>query len=113
MRNGFQSALNIAVVVAAFLTIPLIVALERAPDNPLVAVVDWAVWAIYLVDYVVGLVAARSRIEYARRNLLGALVVLISFPLLPAILGLVRVARLARLLRLVRLPRIVLRGAKS
>jgi voltage-gated potassium channel len=105
--------MNIAVVVAAFVTIPLTVALERAPDNPLVVAVDWVVWGVFLADYVAGLIGARSRIDYIRRNLFGALVVIISFPLLPGILGIVRVARLARLLRLFRLPLIILRGAKS
>jgi voltage-gated potassium channel len=113
MRSVTQSSLNIAVIVAAFATVPLTVALERAPGNPLVAALDWAVWGVFLLDYVAGLAAAKSRPAYVRGNVFGALVVVISFPLLPAVLGLIRVARVARLLRLARLPIIALKGAKS
>lgn len=113
MDQRLERMLEIAVVIAALATIPLTIALERGTRPPWVVVADWVVWSVFLIEYVALYAASRDRAVYVRRNVLGAAIVVFSFPALPAILGLIRVARLVRLARLMRIPVALLRGLRA
>jgi voltage-gated potassium channel len=66
-------------------------------------VADWAIWAVFAIEYALAFAMAESRRRYLATGWLSLLVVVVSFPLLPALFAVVRLARLMRLLRLVRL----------
>jgi voltage-gated potassium channel len=103
-------ALQWAVVVAALATIPLILEEEQGNPSRGLVVADWAVWLVFLADYVIMGALAVDRRKYLRQNYLGLAIVVITFPLLPSLLGLVRLARLVRIVRLVRLVLVASRG---
>jgi voltage-gated potassium channel len=108
--NAIALMLQWAVVVAALATIPLILEEERSNPSPGLVVADWVIWLVFLADYVVMAALAVDRRRYVRQNYLGLAVVVISFPLLPPLLGLVRLARRLRILRLARLILVASRG---
>jgi voltage-gated potassium channel len=102
--------LNFAVVAGTFATIPVVVLLDQGFESPWLYAADWIIWSIFLFEYVIELALSESRWRYIRRNWLSPLVVIISFPLLPDLLGMVRLARLARFLRFARLAGVTMRG---
>lgn len=108
--RAFERGLEALVVLAALATIPLTVAQEQAVADPLLAVADWVVWAVFLIEYVIMMALTPSRWAYARRNWLSVVVIVLSFPALPNLLEFVRLARLGRLLRLIL---ITIRGLKA
>jgi len=95
--------LEVAVIFAALLSVPLTIVEVNGQNGASFQTADWVIWSVFAADYVVGLAVAEDRPRFVVRAWLSLLVVVISFPLLPAFFGLVRLARLARLLRLVRL----------
>src|SRR6185503_20346665 len=62
---------------------------------------DWAVWAVFLVEYVILLGLAPDGGPFVRRQWLAAAVIVVSCPILPAFFDLARLARLGRVLRVV------------
>ncbi len=110
MERRLDRALETAVVLAALATIPLTVASERGTQSLLVLAGDWAVWAVFLIEYAIRLALSRDRRAFVRSNWLSIAIVILSFPALPSLMGLVRLARLIRLLRLARVPVALLRG---
>lgn len=110
MRSRLDGVLEIAVVLAALVTVPLTVASERVDRSLLIVVGDWTVWAVFFAEYTIRLALSRDRRTYIRSNWLSLAVVVLSFPILPALMGLVRMVRLVRLLRLARVPVALLRG---
>lgn len=90
-------------ILAALLSVPLTIVEVNGQNGPSFQVADWIIWSVFALDYVLGLSLAEDRRRYAFRAWLSLIVVVVSFPLLPALFGIVRLARLARLLRLVRL----------
>lgn len=94
-----QRMLQVAVVLAALATIPVMIAQERGSEDVLIVVGDWTIWTIFLVEYLTLLVLAPDRRRYVRGSWLNLVVVVLSFPILPALLGVVRLVRLGRLLR--------------
>lgn len=101
---------NLAVVTGTLATIPLIILLDQGVDNLWIRIADWTIWGIFLAEYAIEIVCAPSRREYARKNWVSPLVILLSFPPLPDLLAGARVARLARLLRFSRLAGVTFRG---
>ena len=95
--------LQIAVILAALISVPLTVVEVNGQEGVSFQVADWIIWAVFAVEYLLALTLADNRRRYIARAWLSLLVVLISFPLLPSVFALARLARLARLLRLVRL----------
>ncbi|MEO7650952.1 MAG: potassium channel family protein [Bryobacteraceae bacterium] len=110
LDGRFGWALNFAVVIATLATIPVIVLLDQGEQNPWLYKADWAIWAVFLLEYVIEITLSPSRSAYLRRNWLSPLVLVLSFPLLPDLLGAVRLARLVRLLRFTRLAGVTMRG---
>jgi voltage-gated potassium channel len=113
MNKTAERWLEIVVVIAALATIPLTIALEHGDGSSWVVLADWAVWAVFLVEYVAFYAAASDRAAYVQRNIFGAVIVVLSFPALPAVLGLIRVARVARIARLMRVPVAFARGLNA
>jgi hypothetical protein len=111
-RSPLVKFVDAAVIVAALATVPLTVAQLRGFDGPLAAGLDWVVWLVFVANFFVLLFEPRSKGGYEGKhwyssaNLRDAWfsidlgIVILSFPLLPALFGLVRLARLARLARL-------------
>ena len=113
MRDRWRVALEIGVLLGAVATVPVTVLYELGTRSPLMHVADWAIWTVFVVDYVVGLTHADNCRQYARTHRLSAAIVIVSFPLLPAALALTRLARLARLFPLLRLVGVTARGMDS
>lgn len=110
LEGRFGRGLNIAVVIGTLLTIPIVILQERGFHNGWITSADWAVWAIFLIEYSMEMAFSPDRLKYARKNWLSPLVLIVSFPLLPDLLGAVRLTRLARVLRFARLAGVTLRG---
>jgi voltage-gated potassium channel len=95
-----ERTLDSAVIVAAVATVPLVIAEELGLDPTIVAAVDWAVWLVFLAEYIVLLAVAPRRSTFVRQHWLAAGVIVLSFPGWPGALELARLARLGRLLRM-------------
>ena len=91
-----RRALSAAAVAAALATAPLLIAEDAGADPALVGALDWAIWLVFLVEYVVLLAYASDRAAYVRRAWLNLAIVVLSFPALPDLLGAVRTLRLLR-----------------
>lgn len=102
---GRERIFEVLVLVAALATVPLIIVQERGVSNPAVAVADWLIWAIFAAEFTDEIIKSRNKRAAFRRSILSLTVVVVSFPLLPALFGLARLVRLSRLGRLLRLAR--------
>ena len=104
MRHSFgansAATLDIAVIIGAFATIPITLLLEQGSHGLWIQTFDWAIWGVFLVELLFR--SFWKRVGF-RTSLLLAVIVILSFPLLPAALGLVRIVRLSKVLRLARL----------
>jgi voltage-gated potassium channel len=101
-----QARFEWPVVVAAFLTIPVIALQESnlgAPWPTLAKLLNWLTWSIFALEVIVMLSVVPSRREWARRHLLDMAVTVLTPPFAPAAWQAGRVFRLFRLLRVVRL----------
>ena len=113
LERRWRQRFDVLVVLAALATIPIVILQEKGVDHQAVIVTDWLIWAAFLVEFLFGLVTARKRSEYTRRQWLGVAVVVLSFPLLPDLLASIRVVRVTRLLRLVRVVAVTGRGLRA
>lgn len=90
-------------IFAALVTIPITLAELNGQGGDAFVVADWAIWTAFALEVSLGLALANDRWAFLRKSWLLALIVVLSIPVLPAVLGFVRLARVARALRLVRL----------
>jgi voltage-gated potassium channel len=104
-----ERVLDILILVGALATVPLTVLLEEHQTGTLIVTLDWAVWGLFAFEFIARGVLARRSWRLGP-NLLALAVVVLSFPLLPAILGLTRLARLSRAFRAIRLATTITRG---
>lgn len=95
--------LEIAVILAALLSLALTIVEINGQDGISFQVADWIIWSVFAAEYLLALSLAENRRRYIRSAWLSLLVVVISFPLLPSVFAVVRLARVIRLFRLVRL----------
>src|SRR5579864_1184896 len=95
--------LEILVILAALVSVPLTIVEVNGQNGLSFQVADWTIWAVFAVEYALGFALAENRRRHLISAWLSLLVVVVSFPLLPALFATVRLARLIRLLRLVRL----------
>ena len=110
LQRKWERPLDLLVILAALATIPIVILQERNFDHLAVSVIDWLIWAIFLVEYTFGITVVKSRKTYVRRNWLGLAVVIFSFPMLPDLLASIRVVRVARIARLLRVLLVTGRG---
>lgn len=93
------------VVIAAMLTVPILVIQEsdlRDPWPLVATVLNWVTWTVFLVETVVMLAIVPDRRRWLRRHVIDVLVVVVTPPFAPAGWQSGRLFRLVRLLRLVR-----------
>src|SRR5258705_3979074 len=95
--------LEIAVILAALISVPLTIVEVNGQEGLSFQIADWVIWAVFAIEFMLALTLADNRQRYLTRAWLSLLVVVISFPLLPSVFAFARLARLVRLLRLVRL----------
>lgn len=110
LDGALGRAINTCVVLAALATVPLVILQEQGNTSLAVQIADWGVWGIFVLEYVIELALWHDRWAYAKKNWLSVVVIVLSFPMVPALLSLTRLARLSRLLRLVRLVGVTVRG---
>jgi voltage-gated potassium channel len=105
MRFGraVLARLEVAVIFAALVSVPLTIVEVNGQNGFSFQVADWAIWAVFAIEYLLGLALAEDKSRYVVTAWLPLLVVVVSFPLLPSLFAIVRLARLIRLFRLVRL----------
>jgi voltage-gated potassium channel len=112
-RERLEMMLEAAVVVAAVATIPVVIAEARGDPPDQIVIVNWIIWIVFLLEFLIMLVLAPPSRATITRHLFNLAIVALSFPLAPAALGAVRLARVARLARLVRLLAIGARGIRA
>ncbi len=105
-----QRFLDGSVILAAVATVPIIVLQTSGRTSPAIVTIDWVIWAIFAIDLTAG-VAGGRRPRFHR--VLGAVIVVTSFPLLPDLLSTTRLIRLTRLFRLVRVVAVVGRAVPA
>jgi voltage-gated potassium channel len=101
-----QKRLEWPVVIAAFLTIPILVIQESNLAEPwptVGGILNWVTWGVFFAESVVMLTVVPRRGEWIRRHALDVAVVVLTPPFAPAAWQAGRVFRLFRLLRLARL----------
>ena len=99
---------DLPILVAASLVIPVIVVEQSVKSEPWTTasiILNWLIWTTFLTEMVVTTSFADKRGEWLRRHPLELAVIVLTVPLLPALLQGTRVFRLVRLLRLLRLVR--------
>ena len=102
---GRERVFEVLVLVAALATVPVIILQERGAAHLWVGAADWLIWAIFAAEFTDEIAKSKNKRAALRRSLLSLTVVVVSFPLLPALFGLARLTRLIRLGRLLRLAR--------
>jgi hypothetical protein len=98
-REQVEPWLRWAVFAGALLTLPLTLAHLRDWTPAWLVAVDWLIWSLFVVEFGFCVATAERRGAAARGQWLAALVILLSFPLWPYLLGLSRLLRLARVMR--------------
>jgi len=100
-----QARFDLPVLIAALLTIPLIVIEESDYGQPWAAigvVLNWGTWLVFLAEIVVMLSVVPDRKRWIRENPIAVIVTALTPPFLEAFAP-VRMLRLLRVLRLLRL----------
>jgi voltage-gated potassium channel len=117
-----QRHFEIPVLIAALLVVPVILIEEQSTSESLLAiatVANWAIWLAFFAEYTTVVSLADDRWAYTKRAWLDVTIIVVSFPLAPALfatsrlLRLTRLTRVFRLLRLVRLATVLSRGGRA
>jgi voltage-gated potassium channel len=101
-----QRGLEWPVIIAALLTIPILVIQESGLDQPWDTVSSfliWATWGVFVVEVVLMICVTDRRMHWIRTHPIDVAVVVLTPPFAPAAWQAGRVFRLIRLLRLTRL----------
>src|SRR4051794_33384280 len=101
--------LETPMLIAAALTLPVVVVGESHPggwQESTAEVLNWATWLAFAFELVVMLSVVPDRRRWLREHPLDVVIVLLTPPVLPASLQSLRVFRLLRLLRLLRLAQL-------
>jgi voltage-gated potassium channel len=100
-----QRRLEWPVIVAALLTIPILVVQESSAGEPwqgLATALNWASWSVFFIEVVVMLWITPRRWEWVRSHPVDIAATVLTPPFAPAAWQAIRAFRLLRLLRLVR-----------
>ena len=98
------------VLLAALAVVPVVLIEARATSQSWLEIAylaNWVIWVVFLVEYVVVVALSDDKWAYTKSAWLDIVIILVSFPLLPAVLASTRLARLARLGRALRILRLV------
>lgn len=113
---------EVPVLVAALLVVPVIYIEEQVGSSAwqqVASSANWAIWTVFLVEYLVVVGLADRRWAYTKRAWLDVFIIVSSFPLMGSVLAasrllrLVRLGRVLRILRLTRLAVVVARGGTA
>ncbi|MEX0763357.1 MAG: hypothetical protein WD333_13095 [Dehalococcoidia bacterium] len=99
-QQRIERVLEIAVIAAAVATIPLTYAHMQEWDGVYLAFSGWLLWVIFAVEYIYAQAVSEDRWRTTKSKWLNLVIVIVSFPPLPHLLGLARLIRLVRPLRL-------------
>jgi hypothetical protein len=97
-------------IVAAVLTIPVTILQLLPPPDPWLTMADvlnWLIWLAFLAEVVVMLAVVPSKPAWLRGHPIEVAIVLLTCPVLAAVIQSARVLRLVRLLRFLRLAPLV------
>jgi voltage-gated potassium channel len=100
---------NVPVIVAALLSLPVIVIEETSAGEPIHSIalaLDWTIWSVFVAEVVAMLWVVPNRWRWLAENPLDVVIVLLTPPVFPPGLQSLRVLRLLRLLRLLKLAQI-------
>lgn len=103
----FQALLEAPMIVLAFVWLALFVVEAVRGEQRWLTIAGWIIWALFLVEFVVGYALAPRKGAYLRRNWLKAVALAAPALRLLRVLRIVRVARVAGLVRSARMVRIV------
>lgn len=100
----FQARLELPMIVLAFVWLALFIVEAIWGTRRWLDIAGWVIWAVFIVEYVIGFILAPRKWIYVRKNWLKAVALLA-----PALrmLRMVRVLRLARAARLARGARVL------
>lgn len=114
MRNVLiEKRLEIAAIIAALATVPVTILQTQNYDSGWLLLADWMIWGVFAAEYAFLMATSDNRLHTTRKHWLSVTIIIVSFPLLPALFAATRLARLLRLVRLVRLVLVAERGAKA
>ena len=102
--------MEFATLLAAVATVPLTIFQAQRDESGWLALADWIIWTIFAVEYAVLMAISTNRRQTTREHWLSVAIIVVSFPLLPALFAASRFARFFRLVRLVRLVLVANRG---
>jgi voltage-gated potassium channel len=110
MRERAAFVLEIAVLLGALATVPVIVLEHQGMTGPLLTAADWIIWLLFVAEFAAGWVRVSDHRLYLRRRWMSAVVIAVSFPPLPGLFSAVRLARLAQFPGVLRLGMVTVRG---
>lgn len=107
-----EEALNVPMMIAAALTLPMVAITEAHPGGLLedvAEILNWVTWSAFVIELAVMMSVVPDRRAWLRRNPLDLILVVVTPPVLPPGLQGLRVLRLLRLLGLQPLARLTRR----
>lgn len=108
-----ESWLETPMLVLAFAWLALFIIEQTRGLSPLLEVIGYAIWAIFLLNFAVEFIIAPNKLEYLKRNWLTAVSLLVPALRVFRILRVVRVLSAARGLRLIRVVSSLNRGMRA
>jgi voltage-gated potassium channel len=102
---ALDARLRAVMIVATLLVIPDLILEEqplRASWHQVAVISDWAIWLVFLVEFLAIMVLAKDWRSWLRRYPLAPAMLILTPPFAPAALQALRVFRLLRLLRVAR-----------
>jgi voltage-gated potassium channel len=96
--------LSVPLLIAALLTVPVIVIEQRHMSGSwktAASIANWAIWSAFTFEVVATLIVVRNPRHWLRKHLLEVAIVVLTPPFLPSSLQAARLFRLLRLLRLI------------
>jgi voltage-gated potassium channel len=108
--RSVRRVFEVPIFLAALLVVPVILVEEVASSQrwlELASLANWAIWAVFVAEFVLVLCVARERLAWVRSAWLDLTIIVVSFPLLPSLFALTRLGRLVRLVRVLRVLRLV------
>ena len=93
---------EVPVMISVLMLIPvLVIEYTQQTLEPVALYLNWGIWAVFLIEYVVLFYFSENKIEFIKSHKIELIIVIFSFPIVPEGLessGFLRFARLPRLL---------------
>ena len=104
-KSTYQKAekfFEVPVMVSVLMLIPvLVIEYTQQTLEPVALYLNWGIWTVFLVEYVVLFYFSENKIEFIKSHKIELIIIIFSFPIVPEGLessGFLRFARLPRLL---------------